>query len=219
MRVRAKTFGLVLTCTVILGCFGGGSDVFGNPEPEVYGFFPCSALPGEEVTIAGLHFDAPGSAPSVLFDGTPATTIVSRSATRIVVLVPAGGGDGPIRVSNTIGFADSFENFTYGGTTVPEIEPNDDINGVDATPVPTSGKCSGNLSSVADKDHFRIGCMDVNTDYIIKVSPVISPIYINGAPYNPNAAGEVTLDPSGNNILIGLTGATGAYSVSVRLKP
>ena len=202
-----------------MGCFGGGNDFFGNPEPQVLGFFPCSAQSGDEVTIAGVNLSAPGAAPAVYFNGTPVNTIVSRSDTRITVIVPTGGGDGPIRVSSTSGVDESAQAFEYGGGPVVEVEPNDDINGANATPVPKSGKGAGNLSSVADKDHFQIGCMDVADAYIVKVSPVISPIYINGAPYNPNAAGEVTIDPSTAGILIGLTGATGPYTLTVRLAP
>lgn len=219
MRMGMKAIGLLVSGAIIVGCFGGGSDFFGNPEPQIYGFFPCSALPGDEVTIAGANFNAPGAAPAVFFDGTPVNTIVSRSATRITVIVPTGGGDGPIRVSNSAGHDDSALAFTYGGGTVVEVEPNDNIDGTNATPVPKSGKAAGSLSSVADKDHFLIECMDVDGTYIVKVSPVISPIYINGAPYNPNASGEVSINPSATSILVGLTGATGPYTLTARLAP
>ena len=66
---------------------------------SITGFGPASAAPGQAVTIKGVGFD---SSATVQIGGEPAT-VVSSSAKKLKVLVPAGAVAGPITVTNSGG--------------------------------------------------------------------------------------------------------------------
>jgi hypothetical protein len=63
---------------------------------SITAFKPAGAEPGRTVTIKGTGFTASSA---VAFDGTPAT-VLSESARKLKVLVPAGAASGPITVTN-----------------------------------------------------------------------------------------------------------------------
>jgi hypothetical protein len=60
-------------------------------------FTPGSGAAGTSVTIKGVGFS---SSSQVSFDGTPAT-VLSGSAKKLKVRVPAGAGNGPITITNS----------------------------------------------------------------------------------------------------------------------
>jgi hypothetical protein len=70
-------------------------------------FSPVIGFPGSPITLFGTNFDG-GGAPTVLFDGTPATLNGPVTATQIPVLVPVGLSSGGVHVSVT----------TSGGTAI-----------------------------------------------------------------------------------------------------
>jgi hypothetical protein len=81
-----------------------------KPSFSVTSIKPLGGPPGTLVQIKGVGFDAP----SVSFDGV-AASLVSASAKKVKVLVPAGAGAGPIAVTNAgapVGTVDSASSFT-----------------------------------------------------------------------------------------------------------
>ncbi len=68
------------------------------PTLSVVSFSPEHGAAGKAVTIKGVGFDASSM---VSFDGTPAK-VLSASAKKLKVTVPAGAGVGPIAVTNTV---------------------------------------------------------------------------------------------------------------------
>lgn len=81
------------------------------PPPRITSINPTSGNEGTLVTITGTNFDATPENNIVLFEGVPAT-VVSASATSLVVSVPTGGGIAPVSVKTNSGTA-SGPNFTY----------------------------------------------------------------------------------------------------------
>jgi YD repeat-containing protein len=63
----------------------------------IAGFTPQHGPPGAQVTVSGTGFSTTPSANAVSFNGTGAT-VVSATATQLVVTVPAGATTGPIGV-------------------------------------------------------------------------------------------------------------------------
>jgi hypothetical protein len=90
----------MLSLTILTAC--GGDDE--EPEvpalnPEVTSFSPVQVVEGTTVTISGTDFPTdPSQITVTFFDGVQAT-IVSASATEIVVTVPEGAQNGPITVT------------------------------------------------------------------------------------------------------------------------
>lgn len=77
-------------------------------DPEVTSFSPVTVVEGTNVTISGTDFPTdPSQITVTFFDGVQAS-IVSASATEIVVTVPDGAQNGPITV--TIGGEDFVTN-------------------------------------------------------------------------------------------------------------
>ena len=212
-------------CTAF-ACFGGNGtscsadDDLLLTDPELDSLWPCKAAPGEDVVITGSDFFAAQGTGYVRINGTVAT-VKSWSDTRIVVTVHAGATSGPVTVTNSDGEV-SFQSpdLEIGvRTPVPEVEPNDSINGGDATPVGRNEAGTGTLSNVADKDHFRFDCIH-KAFYKVKVTPpVVSTVYVDGVGISLDANGEGNFNGSAvtaESVLIGLTGGTGAYSVTVK---
>lgn len=83
----------------------------------VSNFSPTSGAVGATVTITGTGFDADPFHMQVFFSNNIAATVVSSTATQVVVQVPAGAVTGPLRVTNTLTGATSTDtaNFTVTG--------------------------------------------------------------------------------------------------------
>jgi YD repeat-containing protein len=88
---------------------------------SIISFTPQSGAAGATVTLNGTAFSAIASQNTVQFNGT-AASIVSASATQLVVTVPAGATTGPISVTSPAGSASSGSNFRIStGSGVPTI--------------------------------------------------------------------------------------------------
>lgn len=210
-----RMFAGLTAVSVILACGGlGGAD----SAIEIFYVDHCKAAIGENVTIKGVHFGATqGNRGRVSVNGVPCT-IVSWSATEIVATVPAGATSGDLVVINDEGADERYTGFEVGARTpVAEIEPNDAVDGSDATDVGMNESGTGTLASASDRDHFKFGCIQENPSYKIKVSPrVVGVVYVAGSPVTLDPNGEAILPPNiVGTALIGLTGATGAYTLSV----
>lgn len=219
-----RVFALLVAVVVIGACFGGGGNDGAN-SPTLYCTYPPKGLAGDQVTLDGVFPDDPTFPIQVGFSSSEQTfgtqaQIVSKTTERIVVRVPAGSGASYIHVRNQFGMTQS-RRFTYGAQTdVAEIEPNDAIDGSDATVAGLNIKAHGILSNPLDKDHFHFDGLCADWNMVLTITPrVVSVVYINGQPYNVAADGTVkfkppldTLDGDGKAV-IGITGATGAYQI------
>jgi sugar lactone lactonase YvrE len=92
---------------------GGGK---GTPAPSISSIDPVSGPMNTQVIITGAHFDTVASGNMVKFNGVIAT-VVSASASSLVVTVPAGAGTGDVTVTVS-GQKATGPIFTYIKTTV-----------------------------------------------------------------------------------------------------
>jgi YD repeat-containing protein len=92
-----------------------------SSQLAIISFAPQSGTVGATVTISGTAFSPTPSQNTVQFNGTTAS-IVSASATSLVVTVPTGATTGPISVSTSAGSVSSSSNFTVSANSgVPSI--------------------------------------------------------------------------------------------------
>jgi outer membrane protein assembly factor BamB len=99
---------------LVVGFFLAGSllgpmPALAAPPPVITKFNPKSGIVGTEVTITGTGL---AGATSVTFNGTPDSTFIVDSATKIAAHVPFGATTGPISVTTPVGTATSAANFT-----------------------------------------------------------------------------------------------------------
>jgi YD repeat-containing protein len=64
----------------------------------ISGFSTNNAGPGTQITIDGTGFSTTATANTVTINGVPAT-VVSATATQLVVIIPSGAGSGPITIT------------------------------------------------------------------------------------------------------------------------
>lgn len=118
----------VLAFTLILtGCGDDDNPTTpGNGADEVMieSISPTAAQVGSEVTITGTGFADTRSGNSVTFGGDAVATVVSASATELVVEVPQGAQDGAISVEVEGSTATSEQSFTVQGE-VPSVYEDD----------------------------------------------------------------------------------------------
>lgn len=194
----------------LFGCF----DLTGDKDAVVEGFNPPRGVAGDNITIYGRDLNTAGTA-TVTFNGVPAT-IVSTNDSAIVVQVPAGASNGELRFANATVNTAVGDFFVGAPGSVPEVEPNDAINGADATLDAGTQNCTGTLSSVADKDHFRFQSLIPGHIYRIKVNPkVVGVVYVNGAAVTLDSSGEADYTNQNETMIVGLTGGTGDYTVTI----
>ena len=106
-----------------------------NPvqAPSISSFTPTSGPVGTQVTISGSNLL---DATSVAFNGTPATEILSNTATEIIARVPAGATTGSISVSTLGGTVKSKQRFTVtAGTAIARVNAQQELSGEEQEPV------------------------------------------------------------------------------------
>lgn len=224
MRNTTKLVSSGIALTVIFGCVGGGdTDVFANDKPVIYAIYPCIGTAGDTVDIVGKNLRGVGGSlpPTVDLNGVAGTVNAFTNA-KVSFSVPGGGTNSKVHLSNTIGQDSSFTTFIYQGRqTIHEVEPNDDINGVNATHVGKHPTADGTLSSAADKDHFLFDCIEAGISYKLKITPrVVGTIYLDGVAVAVDAVGFAHFQGTRLNTLalIGLTGGVGNYSLEMSLE-
>jgi hypothetical protein len=201
---------------IVSGCVGDGT---WTPPDNVGAALisdvsPCHGNVGDEVVLSGEFTNVTG----VTVSGV-AAEIISNNGGTLRIRVPNGATTGPIRV-DALGASDTVGPFEVGTNNgVAEVEPNDDINGSNATRILCKG--SGALSSPTDKDHFfREDILDTGHGYRLKLTPkIVSVVYVNGSAVSLDANGEAVIHPPAAGVLIGLTGGVGAYSVELERIP
>jgi YD repeat-containing protein len=110
-----------------------------SSQLAIISFAPQSGTVGSTVTVSGTAFSPVPSQNTVKFNGTTAS-IVSASATSLVVTVPTGATTGPINVSTSAGFVSSNSNFTVSANSgVPSISSFTPNMGTPGTAVSITG--------------------------------------------------------------------------------
>ncbi|MEU8702411.1 polymorphic toxin-type HINT domain-containing protein [Streptomyces sp. NPDC048680] len=123
-----------------------GVDRFASSSLSVLSMVPVRAAAGAKVTLSGTGFSTTAANNTVALGGT-AAVVTSATATRLVLTVPAGAGDGKASVSVGGSSAQSPEDFELAssGPVVSEMEP---VSGAPGTQVVLSG--SGFASTPED---------------------------------------------------------------------
>lgn len=225
--LRISCFAVAL---LALGCGGefatGGGEEEEPQRPRVLGAEPSVALPGEIVTIYGGNFLDYLDPYVYIGDGFCDNLAVYHN--RIVVRVPFDATSGLIYVDNGVGTAQGNDAFRIGTQTeVVEIEPNDDTHWSNATNEAANRSISGNLTSSADKDYFRIQNMIQGKTYRLHVSSGVgATCTINGIIQKPNSDGDILARAASDAspdlaswIHFGITGTIGPYSVQISMVP
>jgi RHS repeat-associated protein len=104
-----------------------GVDRYATGELSVLSVVPLRALPGARITISGTGFSTTAANNTVTF-GSTAATVVSATATKLVVQVPAGAANGRITVKVGTRSVQSGESFTLAqapaiSSVVPTAAP------------------------------------------------------------------------------------------------
>ncbi|WP_225642595.1 RHS repeat-associated core domain-containing protein [Streptomyces werraensis] len=100
-----------------------GVDRYASSELSVLSVVPLRALPGARVTISGTGFSTTPASNTVTF-GSVAATVVSATATKLVVEVPAGAANGRITVKVGARSVQSGESFTLAqAPTLSSVSP------------------------------------------------------------------------------------------------
>jgi len=204
--------------SVILACGGNDSGQGGFFDTD-----HCRVDVGDELLIATFS-DYPYG-PSVTIDGI-AAPIVGQNRQLVRVKVPAGvsaGANKRVIVRNGVVEVTPSGSVTIGATNpVSETEPNDNVDGLDATFVTDMNwEATGNLSNFADKDHFEFDCVSKTFDYEIMVNPpAAGQVFVNGSAVILDATGKGTFRNGSANgkCLVGITGGVGNYTISLRGK-
>lgn len=224
VRFPVRSVVLTLAFLSITACLGGSagncSDARITTDPQVTQLDPCKAAPGEDITINGQSFFSNQGSGYVRVGGVQAA-VKSWSNSQIVATVPAGTSGGVVTVTNDDRVVSNADQSIVIGarTAVLESEPNDSINGGDATDTGMDQTGNGTLANVGDKDHFWMNCI-VARSYTVTVSPrVVGVVYVDGVGVNLDANGRGTfsgLGRIGGRVLVGITGGTGNYTITVR---
>lgn len=210
--VRSLALGLALL--ILLACSG-------NMTSQGSYFYQdrCRVDVGDDLLL-WTQSDYPDGA-NVTIDGKSAT-ITDQDRGKLRVTVPAGvsaGAGKRVQVRNGVVLV-SEGTVTIGVTTpTSETEPNDDVDGLDATFVrDMNWEATGNLSSFADKDHFEFDCITRGLQYEISVQPPgAGQVFVNGQAVALDGTGKgVFNNASANNkCLVGITGGTGNYKITL----
>ncbi|MEU5438736.1 RHS repeat-associated core domain-containing protein [Streptomyces sp. NPDC020719] len=123
-----------------------GIDRFSSSQLSVLSVVPLRAPVGAKVAVSGTGFAAPASGNTVAF-GSATAPVVSASATRLVVTVPAGASDGKLSVTVGATSVQSAESFTLAAPA-PAITKIAPVSGAAGSPMVISG--SGFGSAAAD---------------------------------------------------------------------
>jgi YD repeat-containing protein len=182
-----------------------------SSQLSIISFTPQSGTVGTTVTINGTAFSSTVSQNTVQFNGTTAS-IVSASATSLVVTVPAGATTGPISVATSAGSVSSSTNFTVSaGTGVPSITSFTPNMGTPGTAVTITGTNFDILPN--DKVTFNTTHAAVNSATSTQLGATVPANATSGkiAVATPGGQGTSTQDfyvPFGTHVVadIGYTG-------------
>jgi YD repeat-containing protein len=199
----------------------------------IFAFAPTHGVAGTEVTVEGQGFSGSAANDSVSFNGTTAT-VLSASATQLVVNVPDGATTGPISVTVSGQTASSTTPFVVDDTGVPptisQVSPaivavggTVTVTGTHLDPLPaqTAVQMGGHdvaLSAASDAQLQFVVPSTGTSGYVVAQTAygqALSPAPILVLPAGVSAAsvvssGYATVDGASVNLNIGAAGQTGA---------
>ncbi|MFE3522399.1 IPT/TIG domain-containing protein [Streptomyces sp. NPDC059161] len=140
-----------------------GIDRFPSSQLSVLSVVPVRAAAGARVTLSGTGFSTTAASNAVSFGGT-AATVVSATATRLVVTVPAGAKAGPVSVTVAGASAQSVEAFALA-TPAPVVSSFAPTSAVAGAQVVISG--SG-FAATATDDVVRF---NGRVSHVVSASP------------------------------------------------
>jgi len=144
------------------------------------------------------------------------------------VLVPLNVLPGQIVVTKGLNSSHAVDDFIVGNrVVVPEVEPNDNPSGSDATKEMGNREVSGLLSSPSDVDYYYLQHLVEGKRYRVRVSPrIVDSILVRGQVQSLDQNGEVRvtpfagpMPPNSQSVFLGITGATGSYTMTFTLVP
>lgn len=203
-----------------LACVGKKTTIPGGDDPaKADELLRCAAEPGRVVTISGSNLSDGIGSGRVNFNG--ATIVPDHvSNTEVDFTVPAGAVSGPVTYTCLNGTTAPLNLRVLTGDPVDEVEPNDITSGADAVQMLGELVANGTLSSTFDKDHYKFICLDTRRRIRIQVSPrVVSVLYLDGLSVPLDVDGVYSTTITKDDLLIGLTGGTGAYNLSIQHMP
>ncbi|PWT76933.1 MAG: hypothetical protein C5B59_05370 [Bacteroidetes bacterium] len=135
---------LSLISIVIFTFEGCKKDSNTHSVPSISGFTPMTDTIGATITITGNNFSTTAANDIVKINGV-AATVLTATATELVVTVPSGASNGPISVSVNGQSATSTGSFTVLGPTITGFSPS--ISGIGYPVVITGTNFSSDINS------------------------------------------------------------------------
>lgn len=127
-----------------------------KPVTSITSIDPATAPAGSTIAIGGTNFSTDPASNTVTIGGVPAT-VVSATATRLVVVVPAGA-NGPVSVTTGGQTAQSQTSFTvYVAPTKPVVE--------------ISSTIFANQTWTKDKTYLLRGMVYIPADFTLTIEP------------------------------------------------
>ncbi|MFD2937194.1 IPT/TIG domain-containing protein [Spirosoma flavum] len=162
---------------IIIACKKATDDPQPTPTPvtSITSIDPSTAPVGSTIAITGTNFNTNPASNTITIGGVTAT-IVSATATRLVVVVPTGAANGPVSVTAGGQTAQSAASFTVA---IPSVKPVKEVRGT----------TFANQNWKKDTVYLIRGMVYIPADYTLTIDPGT---VIKGA--GPE------LDPTGQNI-------------------
>lgn len=203
-----------LICLVsVIGCAGSGSDDDGLASTiNISAIEPCIVTPGSNLRVYG-DFSAPIN--TFFFQTGGNASIISQEANLANVRVPAGTTSGTLTASRTSPSGLGTYAYTVGSlVSIPEVEPNEAVDGSNATLAGNNRRVTGVLADAADADHFRFSCME-NKSMRVTVTPaIVTEVIVNGNTILL-VGGTGTFTSTTDSMVLGLVNGVGSYSVAI----
>jgi hypothetical protein len=218
LATKIKTALAFLCMTAVFGCGGGScpgdSDSSANNFELITmtGIEPCVVAPGSTVRVYGSFVP-----PVETFRFAPSNpaTVTSQTASHADLVVPAGVVSGSLTASRSMPNGFGSTSYTVGTlVSVAEVEPNEAIDGSNATPVGNNRTATGNLANPGDADHFRFGCVQNKQLRVTLNPPLVGNVFVNGTSVMLTA-GSGTFTATTSEIVVGLVGGTGDYTLTI----
>lgn len=168
----------------------------GTPQLSILGFSPTSGPVGTTLSIVGTDFATIPADNSVTVGGASAS-VVSGTATQLVVTVPSGATTGPISITNSNGSATSTDSFTVttsGTGSGPSISSFTPFIGTAGTPVTISGT-GFNPDPTSDSVQFNGQIAVVSSATTTSISAAVPAGAVSG-PISVETAGGTAVSSS-----------------------
>lgn len=218
LATKIKTALAFLALTAVFGCGGGHcpGDSSAASDESIFmtltDLEPCVLTPGQPGRVYSSYAQPPQSYTFPV--GAEANDVVQHT-NYADMTVPASAVSGLIFASRTSPIGSASLPYQIGVlVSVPEIEPNDEIDGSNSTPVGNNRTATGTLADPSDADHFTFGCLMSKRVRVTLTPPLVDTVFVNGTAI-PLTAGSGVFTSTTAEIVVGLVGATGDYTLTI----